>query len=142
MSLTHPRANHGQSRPPHPGTSRKDTSLFKKLILRRSGQKTSMESSTFSSTTTMGSLSSTRSAATYFHLPRRLATSASSSNLMQWLQSDCPQDVLPRILAFAGPQKVATMSRTNRFWHDLVSQESTWQTLCTELYKVCMEISG
>jgi hypothetical protein len=142
MSLLQPRANHGQSRPPPPGTFRKPTSIFKKLVPRRSEHKTSMESYTFASTTAMSSLSSSRSTSTYFHLPRRVGTSPSSSNLMQWLQSDCPQDLLPRILAFAGPQVIATMSQTNRFWQDLVSQENTWQTLCTELYKVCMKICG
>eukprot|EP00980_Cylindrotheca_fusiformis_P007653 scaffold1605_cov141-Cylindrotheca_fusiformis.AAC.16 len=136
MSLVQQQADHGQSRPQLPGAPRKDRSLFTKFVLRRSGLKAPMESTSFdSSTTTMTSASSSLSASINFHLPRRMVTSPSSSNLMQWLQSDCPHDLLPKILAFSGPQLIATISRTNRFWHELVSQEATWRTLCTEMYK-------
>jgi hypothetical protein len=55
---------------------------------------------------------------------------------MQWFQNDCPEDLLPRILAYAGPQMTAAISRTNRFWRDVIDKESTWMTLCEELYKV------
>ena len=57
-------------------------------------------------------------------------------NVMIWLQSSCPQDVLPKILAYTGPQMTAALNKTNRFWHDIISKDSTWRTLCEELYKV------
>ena len=70
---------------------------------------------------------------------RDYSPSASSSrplNAMQWMQNDCPKDVVPLILAFAGPQKIATIGKTNRFWRELIEQESTWRRLCEMLYKV------
>jgi hypothetical protein len=62
--------------------------------------------------------------------------SLSEPNLLEWLENDCPQDLLPKILAYAGPQATAGFGRVNRFWRNVVSKESTWQTLCEELYKV------
>jgi hypothetical protein len=53
--------------------------------------------------------------------------------------------LLPRILAFAGPQMTAAIGRTNRFWHGVIVKESTWRTLCEELYKVrvlCLRAKG
>eukprot|EP00533_Pseudo-nitzschia_delicatissima_P014439 CAMPEP_0197277028 /NCGR_PEP_ID=MMETSP1432-20130617/16398_1 /TAXON_ID=44447 /ORGANISM="Pseudo-nitzschia delicatissima, Strain UNC1205" /LENGTH=521 /DNA_ID=CAMNT_0042743173 /DNA_START=235 /DNA_END=1800 /DNA_ORIENTATION=+ len=69
---------------------------------------------------------------------RDYSPSASSSrplNAMQWMQNDCPKDVVPLILAFAGPQKIATIGKTNPFWRELIEQESTWRRLCEMLYK-------
>jgi hypothetical protein len=59
-------------------------------------------------------------------------------NVLQWLQSFCPEDVLPKVLAFAGPQKTAALSKTNRHWHAVMQKEGTWRVLCEELYKVCV----
>lgn len=56
-------------------------------------------------------------------------------NIMHWMQSDCPKDVVPLILAFAGPQKIVMIGRTNRFWRRTVGQEATWRRLCESLYK-------
>ena len=58
------------------------------------------------------------------------------STLMQWLQRECPKDVVPKVLAFCGPQATAKLQQSNRFWRDLVSSEETWRVLCEELYKV------
>jgi len=57
-------------------------------------------------------------------------------SVMQWLQQDCPQDLLPKILAFCGPQQTSVLGQTNRFWRDVVKEEATWRTLCEDLYKV------
>mmetsp|Transcript_22620 Transcript_22620/g.47462 ORF Transcript_22620/g.47462 Transcript_22620/m.47462 type:complete len:463 (+) Transcript_22620:468-1856(+) len=56
-------------------------------------------------------------------------------NIFQWMQADCPKDIIPLILAFAGPQKIALIERTNRFWRQVMQQEGTWRRLCEELYK-------
>jgi hypothetical protein len=77
-----------------------------------------------------------------FFRPKRLPCDPSSCDLMEWLQTDCPHDLLPKILAFAGPQMVSKLSQTNRFWNALVSQEQTWRTLSEELYKVCFQLSS
>ena len=63
------------------------------------------------------------------------ASSLSSNNLMEWLQDDCPQDLLPKILAFAGPQTLSSFARTNRHWNEIIQRESTWMIVCEELYK-------
>ena len=64
------------------------------------------------------------------------AMKMSLSNPMRFLQEDCPEDVLPLILAFAGPQSAAVLYRTNRHWKNVMDEEATWKVLCQELYKV------
>jgi len=59
----------------------------------------------------------------------------SASNPIQWLEASCPQDVIPRVVAFTGPQMAAILMKTNRFWYNLMMQESTWRVLSEELYK-------
>ena len=60
----------------------------------------------------------------------------SAENCMHWLEAECPTDLVAKVLAFAGPQKTAAISQTNRFWRDIMNEESTWKSLCEELYKV------
>lgn len=62
------------------------------------------------------------------------------TNILQWLETCCPQDVLPKVLAFCGPQKTAALAKTNRHWRSIVRAEGTWRVLCEELYKVCVFI--
>ena len=57
-------------------------------------------------------------------------------DLLQWLETHCPGDCLPKILAFCGPQQTAALSRTNKHWNEVIRAESTWRVLCEELYKV------
>jgi len=58
-----------------------------------------------------------------------------TSNTLVWMQSYCPNDILPKILAYAGPQMFAALNQTSRFWHNLMQEESTWRVLCEDLYK-------
>jgi hypothetical protein len=58
-------------------------------------------------------------------------------DVMNFLVDLCPEDVLPKILAFAGPQKTATLSKVNRVWRDVIAEDRTWRVLCEDLYKVC-----
>jgi hypothetical protein len=58
------------------------------------------------------------------------------TNVMEFLIDICPEDVLPKILAFAGPQKTAALSKVNRVWRDVIAEEWTWRVLCEDLYKV------
>jgi hypothetical protein len=60
----------------------------------------------------------------------------STPNVMEFLIDVCPEDVLPKILAFAGPQKTAALSKVNRVWRDVIAEEWTWRVLCEDLYKV------
>ena len=68
--------------------------------------------------------------------PTVVSSFTDDDNVMSWLETDCPHDLLPRVLAFAGPQTTAALSRTCRFWRDVTDKESTWKILCEELYKV------
>ncbi len=67
---------------------------------------------------------------------RRHVVSSKQDNVMQWLQSDCPQDLVLRVLAFAGPQTASALSKTNRYWKEVMDEEQTWRVLCEQLYKV------
>ena len=85
----------------------------------------------------------TKHMATYYtsrhvSLPQASSSAHASDpkNIFQWMQADCPKDIIPLILAFAGPQKIALVERTNRFWRQVMQQEGTWRRLCEELYKV------
>lgn len=68
--------------------------------------------------------------------PMALPASPENVDLMQFLQQDCPEDVLPKILAFCGPQKMAALSQTCTAWRDIILDDSTWRILCEDLYKV------
>lgn len=58
------------------------------------------------------------------------------ANPLWFLQERCPEDVLPLILAFVGPQKAAMLQRTNRHWRNILNEEVTWKVMSQELYKV------
>lgn len=57
-------------------------------------------------------------------------------DLTQFLTLDCPTDVLPKILAYAGPISAAALQQTSRHFRDVLNAEGTWRGLCEELYKV------
>jgi hypothetical protein len=60
----------------------------------------------------------------------------STPNVMEFLIDVCPEDILPKILAFAGPQKTVALSKVNRVWRDVIDEDWTWRVLCEDLYKV------
>lgn len=108
------------------------STAFGRLLLRRGAK--------VSSISTMECHSSTRQSSPYLIKKRQEKKTSRSLNIMEWLQQDCPQDLLPKILAFTGPQMIARLFQTNRFWYGVISQERTWQMLCQDLYKVCKDI--
>ena len=57
-------------------------------------------------------------------------------NPILWMQQDCPTDILPKIMAYAGPQVASTLNKMNRFWNATFQDESMWRIMCEELYKV------
>jgi hypothetical protein len=59
-----------------------------------------------------------------------------AKNVVVWMQEECPSDILPKIIAYAGPQMAAALNATNRFWRDTFQDDSTWRVMCEELYKV------
>jgi hypothetical protein len=71
-------------------------------------------------------------------IPMKLETPKQSCSVFDWLENECPSDIVPKILAFCGPQQVSALSKTNRHWNTVVRQEQTWRVMCEELYKVRM----
>lgn len=67
-----------------------------------------------------------------------LDTTGATPNVMEFLTEYCPPDVLPKILAYAGPQKAASFAQVNRYCRDIMEEQWTWKCLCEELYKVRM----
>ena len=74
--------------------------------------------------------------------PPQLILTPEQRNLTQFLTTACPTDVLPKILAHAGPTAAAALQQTSRHFHTLLDAEGTWRGLCEELYKVCDMLQG
>lgn len=67
----------------------------------------------------------------------RINSGSTANERLHWLgEGSCPEDLLPLVLAFAGPQKTAVLSHTSTVWKSVMDQESTWKGLLVELYKV------
>lgn len=61
---------------------------------------------------------------------------------MSFLQDSCPSELLPKILAYCTPQKIATLSRVDWTWYRIIMDDATWRVLCEELYKVSDVLDG
>lgn len=61
----------------------------------------------------------------------------SEMNPLEWISNEAlPKDLLPRILSFAGPQAISSLSLISKSWRKMVLDESVWRVLCEETYKV------
>jgi hypothetical protein len=87
-----------------------------------------------------GTRSRRRSSLSSIETPNMASSGQPQPNVMHFLIDVCPEDVLPKILAFAGPQKTAALSQVNRVWRDIVAEDGTWRVLCEDLYKVCSHL--
>jgi hypothetical protein len=54
---------------------------------------------------------------------------------LEWLEKDCPNDVVSRVLSFCRPQVTANLGKSSRFWKQTLDNEATWKVLCEEQYK-------
>ena len=68
---------------------------------------------------------------------RKRSSAAAQNNVMRWLEDSCPLEIVGKVLAFTGPKTATVLQQTNRFWWQLLLEESTWRAMCEELYKVC-----
>ena len=69
--------------------------------------------------------------------------SPTTANLMAWIQEEeLPAEIVPHVLAYAGPHTCLALSKTNRFWAAVMKDEATWRVLCEELYKVRRGVCG
>jgi hypothetical protein len=57
------------------------------------------------------------------------------SHVMNWLEQDVPCDILPKILSFAGPQKIHSLCRVNKAWNRISSSEAVFRTMCEDYGK-------
>lgn len=141
-----------QSRPT-PG-SRRETKTIGSLLLRKlavsrsTGPEIMLNKGTMGTSPAFSTLASPPYSRKCYGRPYRKrnhmqasGVSSGSANVLEWLQMSCPQELVPRILAYAGPQKTARLSRTNRFWKSLIEKESTWKIMCEELYKASIHRS-
>lgn len=58
-------------------------------------------------------------------------------NVLSWMQTNAPPDVLPRILSFCGSRKVNALSRVNKAWNKLITtNDLVWRVMCEDTHKV------
>jgi hypothetical protein len=110
--------------------------IFEKFRGPRSGRKSSSLPS-IESCSSIESFSSIDTSSSSIEARNTVTSGLPQPNVMDFLIEICPEDVLPKILAFAGPQKTAALSKVSRVWRDVINEDRTWRVLCEDLYKVC-----
>ena len=60
---------------------------------------------------------------------------ADPSNILEWLHDEAPDDILPRVLSFAGSRRIAALSLTSKSWRRMCLSETVWQTACEDTGK-------
>lgn len=58
-----------------------------------------------------------------------------SKNIMEWMKDEAPRDVMPKILSFCGSRRMNALSKVNRAWNAIVTDESVWRVMCEDLHK-------
>ena len=57
-------------------------------------------------------------------------------NIMHWLHDEAPQDIMPKVFSFVGPQTLQILSRVSKNWRKLCLAEGVFQTLCEDYGKL------
>jgi len=70
---------------------------------------------------------------TNFHMNANMNIHTNMS--LYWLEHHAPQDIIPKVLSFAGPQMIQILSRVNKSWNETCLSEAVFQTLCEETGK-------
>ena len=60
---------------------------------------------------------------------------ADPSNILEWLHDEAPDDILPRVLSFAGSRRIAALSLASKSWRRMCLSETVWQTACEDTGK-------
>ena len=55
--------------------------------------------------------------------------------VLEWMQTQAPPDVLPKILSFCGSRKVNALSRVNKTWNKVVKNDLVWRVMCEDTQK-------
>jgi len=56
-------------------------------------------------------------------------------NVLTWLNDEAPNDIVPKILSYAGIHRVHALSLTNKSWRRTCDSEAVWRTLCEDTHK-------
>mmetsp|Transcript_1867 Transcript_1867/g.2709 ORF Transcript_1867/g.2709 Transcript_1867/m.2709 type:complete len:167 (+) Transcript_1867:325-825(+) len=60
-----------------------------------------------------------------------------TSALLSFLQNECPFDLIPKIMSFAGHETVRNMTCCSKDWKSIIEFEGlVWKQVCTDTYKV------
>jgi hypothetical protein len=62
---------------------------------------------------------------------------STANNALQFLQNDCPPDVLTKVLSYAGPRKIRVLSQTNTYFRDFLLHDEVWRVFSEVFSKVC-----
>ena len=65
----------------------------------------------------------------------KFQVSFQSQSIMHWLHDEAPQDIIPKIISYLGPQKHLIMSRLNKSWRKICLSEGVFRTLCEDYGK-------
>lgn len=58
-------------------------------------------------------------------------------SVLDWMQTDAPRDVLPKILSFCGSRKVYALSRVSKTWNKVITaNDLIWRVMCEDTHKV------
>jgi len=72
----------------------------------------------------------------FANMPLSQSLVPSTKNIMHWLHDDAPQDIIPKVFSFVGPQTLQIVSRVNKSWRDLCLAEGVFRTLCEDYGKI------
>eukprot|EP00804_Cyclotella_cryptica_P021251 CCRYP_001531-RA/>CCRYP_001531-RA protein AED:0.37 eAED:-0.77 QI:0/0/0/0.5/1/1/2/0/698 len=62
--------------------------------------------------------------------------SSEMKSVLEWMLTDAPPDVLPKILSFCGSRKVNALSKVNKTWYNnIVKNELVWRVMCEDTHK-------
>jgi hypothetical protein len=100
----------------------------------------SISATASASTSAIGVARSPSSTLTSSSVVTTLPASKPKQNILTWLQNDAPQDIIPKVLSFAGPQKHQVLSKVNKTWRDICLTEGVFRTLCEDYRKWDSEI--
>jgi hypothetical protein len=66
--------------------------------------------------------------------------SSELKNVLEWMLTDAPPDVLPKILSFCGSRKVNALSKVSKAWYNNIAKnELVWRVMCEDTHKVRRE---
>lgn len=63
-------------------------------------------------------------------------------NVLEWLQTDAPAELLPKILSFCGSRKANALSKVNKTLNEIVKNDTVWKVMCEDTHKARLLVSS